>query len=369
MGKFRHVGRADIPGGGQVVVEGSYAYVGHMRPPHGTSILDVSDPKKPRVVSTLDVPPYMHSHKVRVHGDVMLTNNEKFGAPHPDFKGGLKTYDISNRARPREIGFMPSQGGTHRFDYDGRYAYISPQLEGYVGNILMIVDVSDPTRPEEVSRWWLPGQHVAGGETPTWEGRRHRCHHALRRGVDRLYCSYWHAGFMIFDVADIRKPKLISHVDWSPPYPCPTHTAIPIPHEIKGRKMMVVTDEEVADRLAPTPNAFLWMVDITDETNPVPVSTFGVTHDHPFDKDRWDGCHQPQEQVDGTTLFVTWFASGLKAVDVSDPYAPRQIGHFMPEPGTGQSIVQSNDVFYDRATGLIYLLDRLGGLDILEFTA
>lgn len=41
----------------------------------------------------------------------------------------------------------------------------------------------------------------------------------------------------------------------------------------------------------------------------------------------------------------------------------------MPQPGKGQSIVQSNDVYYDKTTGLIYLIDRLGGLDILEFAA
>ena len=45
--KIKQVGRVDIPGGGQVVVENGYAYVGHIDPPHGTSILDVKDPKHP----------------------------------------------------------------------------------------------------------------------------------------------------------------------------------------------------------------------------------------------------------------------------------------------------------------------------------
>ena len=36
-----HLSHLDIPGGGQVVVDGDYAYVGHMEPPHGTSIIDV----------------------------------------------------------------------------------------------------------------------------------------------------------------------------------------------------------------------------------------------------------------------------------------------------------------------------------------
>jgi hypothetical protein len=41
----------------------------------------------------------------------------------------------------------------------------------------------------------------------------------------------------------------------------------------------------------------------------------------------------------------------------------------MPQPGKGQPCVQSNDVHWDAKTGLIYLIDRLGGMDILEFDA
>jgi len=60
-----------MPGGGQVVVQGDYAYVGHMEPPHGTSIVDISDPTRPRLVTHIELPdPYSHTHKVRVVGDV-----------------------------------------------------------------------------------------------------------------------------------------------------------------------------------------------------------------------------------------------------------------------------------------------------------
>ena len=38
------IGHIDCPGGGQVWVEGTTLYVGHMRNPSGTSIYDVSDP-------------------------------------------------------------------------------------------------------------------------------------------------------------------------------------------------------------------------------------------------------------------------------------------------------------------------------------
>ena len=49
----KRIGHLDIPGGGQVVVQDGFAYVGHMKPPHGTSIIDVSDPAKPKVAASI----------------------------------------------------------------------------------------------------------------------------------------------------------------------------------------------------------------------------------------------------------------------------------------------------------------------------
>jgi hypothetical protein len=65
---------------------------------------------------------------------------------------------------------------------------------------------------------------------------------------------------------------------------------------------------------------------------------------------------------------VTWFGGGLRAVDISNPYRPEEVDSFMPTPGAGQQIVQSNDVFVDKSRGLVFLIDRLNGLDILELT-
>ncbi len=150
-GVLRHLAKLDIPGGGQVVAEGDYAYIGHMGPPDGTSIVDVSDPRKPRIVSRIEVPSYMHSHKVRVHGDIMMVNNEPFragaGGEPADFAGGIKVYDVTDKTKPRQIGHYKS-GGSHRFDSDGRYAYISSEEEGYLGDIVVILDMADPTKPD-----------------------------------------------------------------------------------------------------------------------------------------------------------------------------------------------------------------------------
>ncbi|MDH5355641.1 MAG: RNA polymerase subunit sigma-70, partial [Gammaproteobacteria bacterium] len=66
-----------IEGGGQIVVQGDYAYIGHMKPPQGTSIVDISDPRKPRITARLESSPWSHTHKVRVCGDIMVTNVEQ----------------------------------------------------------------------------------------------------------------------------------------------------------------------------------------------------------------------------------------------------------------------------------------------------
>ena len=48
-----------------------------MDAPHGTSVVDVSDPAKPRIVASIDIPAGLHSHKARVANDIMLVNRER----------------------------------------------------------------------------------------------------------------------------------------------------------------------------------------------------------------------------------------------------------------------------------------------------
>ncbi|HST75927.1 MAG TPA: hypothetical protein VLJ20_11195, partial [Acetobacteraceae bacterium] len=126
---IREVAWLDCAGGGQVVVEGDFAYIGHMDPPHGTSVVDVSDPRNPRIVAEIDIPVGLHSHKVRVGNGVMVTNREGHrgsAVPAGDFVG-LRIFDIANPRAPREICRWACAGmGVHRFTFDGRYAYISP---------------------------------------------------------------------------------------------------------------------------------------------------------------------------------------------------------------------------------------------------
>src|SRR5688572_26380593 len=170
------ISRLDLPGAGQVLVQGNYAYVGHITNKEnlGTSILDVSDPKKPKVVSQLTLEDHdSHSHKARCVGDIMIVNSErnmtgigrkadelpklradlkaalgrdathaelaqKLGVSEADMaaveaqeknpyrNGGFKIYDVSDRSKPKLITFQRTYGiGVHRFDMDANYAYIS----------------------------------------------------------------------------------------------------------------------------------------------------------------------------------------------------------------------------------------------------
>lgn len=258
---FKSVSRMEIPGGGQITVSGNYADVGHIpnKEQLGTSILDISNPKTPKVISQIQLDdPQSHSHKAKVVGDLLFVNSERnmtpigrradempgvrirlqnsLGRPpsnaelalalniresdipmveaaqkKPYQNGGFKIYDIADKKNPKLICHQSTGGaGVHRFDVDEKYAYISTEMDGYLGNILVIYDISNPVKPIEVSRWWMPGQHTTGGEVPTWSGRRNRLHHALRFG-NELWAGLWHGGVGVIDITNISQPKL-----WGP---------------------------------------------------------------------------------------------------------------------------------------------------------
>ena len=398
----------DLPGGGQVVVQGDYAYVGHMKPPHGTSIIDISDPSAPKVVSHVEPPEWSHTHKVRVAGELMITNVEQdqrhflrkgekiaglraeglddagvAAALKVDVTeipvleaalergydgGGFRVWDISDKTTPKLLSYVKTHGfGVHRFDMDENYAYISTEMEGYVGNILVIYDLADPTNPTEVSRWHMPGQHVANGETPTGVGYSHRLHHAMRCG-DELWAAVWHAGLRVLDASDITKPTQIGSYVWPKAIPEPTHTVMPLEQFIDGRRYAVAIDEEHSHQPGRL-HGFIWIMDVTDLNNMEPIAAWDLTEmacpwiGKPGAR---FGGHQYREKLDSTLIYATWFAGGLRVLDLADPHTPVEVAHFMSERPDG-SPPQSNDVDVGE-NGLIYVLDRNRGLEILEMS-
>jgi hypothetical protein len=361
------IGHFDCPGGGQVWVEGTTMYVGHMRNPYGTTIVDVADPRQPKVLAQIAVPEGWHSHKVRVANDVMIVNHERFGKGNEEFGAGLGIYDVADPAEPKLITQWRTHGaGVHRYEFDGRYAYISPTAEGYVGNIMMIVDLADPARPREVGRWWIPGQWEAGGEDYPWHDYvPPRCHHPLRVG-NRLYVSYWQHGGYILDITDMARARPLAHIDTKPAFPHPTHTLLKLRQPLKGRDILLVADEDVA-KLRPHAPAFTWVYDVTEETKPAAIATFqveGVDRDG-SPQPPMTGCHQPSERFSGSIIPFAWFAQGLRIVDFADPFAPKEVGFYERDPAPGADRASSNDVTID-SRGLLYVVDRVRGIDIIE---
>jgi hypothetical protein len=422
----RRLAHLDVPGAGQITIAGHHAYVGHIpnRDQLGTTIIDIADPYHPRVVATITLDdPTSHSHKVRVVGDVMIVNHErnptrigrraeqlpaaraeltavlaraptaaelaaKLSISEPDLRalesvraqaydnGGFKIYDVADRAQPKLIAYQKTGGiGVHRFAMDARYAYISTEMDGFIGNILVVYDIADPRAPRQVSRWWMPGQHIAGGETPSWSGKRHRLHHALRFG-DELWASCWHGGFFMIDCADIARPRTLGSYNYHPPFPEPTHTVMPVPQRICGKRIALSIDEEDQAQSASEeharrgrPHAGIATFDVSDPVSIKPLGLFEVSErDSPFARLEGArfGAHQFHEAMAGTLVYAVWFSAGLRIIDVADPYQPREVGHFIPQPVAGRSAPQSNDVMLD-GRGLIYIVDRHVGFDILEF--
>jgi hypothetical protein len=76
--------------------------------------------------------------------------------------------------------------------------------------------------------------------------------------------------------------------------------------------------------------------------------------------------HQFQEHIDDHLVYCAWFAGGLRIVDISDPLRPQEAGFYIPAPTAGEASPQTNDVDVDER-GLIYLLDRNCGIDVVEF--
>ncbi|MGH2788748.1 MAG: LVIVD repeat-containing protein [Actinomycetota bacterium] len=362
------VGHISLDGAGdlmQIDVIDGVAYVAHAgRSGLGTSIFEVSDPRKPRVLSVIEAPPGTHSHKVQVTDEIMIVNHEKNPSQDADeWSAGVNVFDVSDPSRPREIGFFATTGeGVHRMTFwEPPYAYVSATEDGFVGRLLKIIDLSDPTAPTEAGRWWLPGSHVAGGEEPGWDvgEREYAMHHALLDGPV-AYCSWWDGGMVVLDVSDVARPAMISHLELDPSESSCTHTALPLP----GRSLVVLADEAVEDNCREVPKR-IRLVDTADPAAPRVVNMLPVPEGDYCDRGGRFGPHnlhenRPGRMVDTDTVYVTYFNAGVRVFDLGDPSDPKEIAYYVPEAPPGQSAIQLNDLVVTQ-DGLIFVTDRIGG--------
>lgn len=389
-------GRAD---GVQVMVHRGYAYVGHGFS-NGISVIDVRDPRNPRTVNFIACPPGTRALHLQTHDDLLLAVNapsvwtmqefqtdEKtyFGASPVDslkrqmgkFTSGMRVYDISNPEQPKEIGFMPIDGiGLHRIWYvGGRYAYASIHFAGFTDHIFAVIDMSDPTRPQVVGRWWQPGMWRDGGETPSWpKGRRYALHHALVAG-DLAFGAWRDGGLTVLDISDKTQPKLLAHRNTAPPFGGMTHSPLPLP----DRNLLVVGDEATAPNCSEGLR-YIWVWDIREPSNPVSIATMPQPKEADYcAKGGNFGSHNLHENRPGALqssrlIFATYYNAGVRVFDIQDPFRPEEVGYYVPQnparmmdprPDRPQ-VIQCCDCYVDKQ-GLMYLTDSNAGLHILQY--
>jgi hypothetical protein len=128
--------------------------------------------------------------------------------------------------------------------------------------------------------------------------------------------------------------------------------------------------------------------DITTESKPVGVSTWTVPEDSGnfCSAGGRFGTHSTNENLPpvyaNRVVFVAHFNAGVRAVDVRDPYKPKEIGYYIPAisdrtdkrcvgEGANQTCkvaIQTNNVDVDDR-GYVYAVDRANtGMHIVELT-
>ena len=344
---FRRIGHdpsAAWGGGSLVQVHKGHAYVGAVggssfNGPEGFTVHDVRDPSKPKKVGEFRAPPGVHCHKLRIVGDDLLyVNSERLaGDKGKNARAGFFIFDVSTPATPKPIGFYDMPGsGPHRFGVDLKrgLAFMPNDAPGWKKRVIWTLDIKNPLKPEVVSIWGLPWMKTDSdeiGNDPMPAEEATTLHGPPMIRGNRMYCAWWGGGIAIIDCTDLRDMKLVGHIKWSPPFPGSTHTCWPL----GDRPYLIVTDEARGKQKF-WDAQFMWVIDARDETNPLPVATFMPDRDKYYERPGRFGAHNILEDLpaDGPwkdIVFLTYFNAGLRAVNVSDPLHPKEVGCYVPE--------------------------------------
>jgi len=397
--RIRHLSYSDQggrPDGVQVMVNRRHVYVGHMFS-DGVTILDAADPRRLKPVGFFTAGVNTRTHHLQVSDDLLLlanganivamqsydnmrgyfentladsiTNRKKF-------RSGLSIHDISRPAEMREIAFleMPGLGINRLWWVGGRYAYVSAHFDGFTDHILCIVDLKETTKPEIISRWWLPGMNRAAGEVSTLPaGKRAALHHMIT-ARDRGYGAWRDGGLTIHDLSDPTKPKLLSRINWSPPFPGGTHTPLPLP----GRNLAIVADEANAEKCAKG-TFYTFVVDVRAPENPVPIATLPTPRDRDYCGLGVFGPHNLHENRPGSfrseeTIFATYGNAGVRVFDIKDAFAPKEIAYWVPpipkrllDPRPNVGLAAKTADIYVAPDGMMLVSDWNAGLNVLQY--
>jgi hypothetical protein len=413
--------------GGRVI-----AYVGHhggkARNPltgadedNGTSIVDVTDPARPRYLAHIpgagggsEQGGAQMARLCDRQGKTYLLRT--FGNAVPN--SGHEVWDVSDPTKPRKAStVVTGLTSTHKnfWECDTGTAYLvsgdlvktdplQPGASGWrTARMTKIYDLSDPTKPVFVRDFGLAGQEPGSSGSSVPPG----AHGPIVLG-NRVYFAYGTSTDGVLQIVDRQKlvsgPKEPTPANLNAPevsrlYMSPNwggHTAFPVlgmtigdwASNSKGnvRDFVVLVSEAIANECREFRHA-TFMVDITTETRPFPVATFEVP-ESPGNFCRRGGRFGPHSSSESFApifykklVFIAYFNGGVRAMDIRNPYAPRDAAFYIPATtertaercvtnGTRSCkvAIQTNNVEND-ARGFVYLADRANtGLHIVRLT-
>ena len=382
---------------------------------NGTSIVDVTDPRAPKYLAHIPGEEGQAesggAQMVRVCSGKELPKGDpaKFDLLRTFGNSYHEIWDVGDPAKPRLVTRIGPLKGTHKnwWECDTGIAYLVSGVEGWrTHRMTQVYDLSDPAKPRFIRNFGLNGQQPgATGDVPV------ELHGPISTGPtgNRVYFGYGTNKDGMVQIVDRR--KLIE----GPPEPTAAnlaypevgrlvlppnvgaHTSFPLlkmdlaefGHDAAGRTrdFVAVVDESIANECQEA-RQMLWIADITAEARPFGVASFTVPEASGNFCSRGGrfGTHSSNENFTPIyykrILFVSHFNAGVRAVDIRDPYHPREIAYYIPavtdktEPrcvkvGGAERCkvaIQTNHVEVDDR-GYIYIVDRANtGLHILELS-
>ena len=383
---------------------------------NGTSIVDVTDPAKPKYLAhipgTEGLGEQGGAQMVRTCAGKDLPKGDpaKYYLLRVDGGQGHQIWDVTDPARPSLLTEVVSGlRDTHKsfWECDTGIAYLVSGPPGWrVKRMAQIYDLSDPKQPVHIRDFGLPGQEP--GATGTVPADMHGPISTGPKG-NRVYFGYGTDKGGVMQIVD--RDKLLN----GPREPTPenlrypeigrlelsgwngAHTTFPMlkmkvdefakDKDGGTRDIVMIVNEQILNECQEA-RQFVWFADVTLEKTPTMISTFNVpeAQGHFCDRGGRFGSHSSNESMTGPfygkVALVTWFNAGVRAIDVRNPYQPREIGYYVPvitEATDKRCIkidgrdrckvaIQSNNVETDER-GLVYVVDRANtGLHILELT-
>ena len=383
--------------------------------PNGTSILDVTDPAHPKYLKHL--PGQEGKNEAGGAQMVRVCDGKSLPKGDPNAVYMLRTFageahEIWNVADPANPVLVTRIGGlkdTHKnwWECDTGIAFlVSGAPDWRTRRMTQVYDLSDPAHPQKIRDFGLPGQQPgATGAVPT------ELHGPISLGpqINRVYFGYGTDKGGILQIVD--REKLLT----GPKAPTPdnlrypevaqmpmsalngAHTTFPMrdmpvaefAHDKDGQKrdIVMIVDEAILNECN-EPRQMVWFADVTTETRPMVISSFTVPEasgDFCARGGRF-GSHSSNESMAPVfykkMAFIAFFNAGVRALDIRDPYHPKEVGYFIPAitdktdkrcvavdgKNRCKVAIQTNNVETDER-GYIYIVDRANtGLHILELT-